>query len=85
MTERVICERYLREITNEALLLPKLRKNSTTVWHQFVIRSKRRDEFIKYLDKNGNGTIIHYPIPPHLSEAYAYLGYYRGTYPITEM
>jgi len=81
----VICERYLREITNEALLLPKLRKNSTTVWHQFVIRSKRRDEFIKYLDKNGIGTIIHYPIPPHLSEAYAYLGHYRGTYPITEM
>ncbi len=80
-----ICARYLKEINNSALLLPKVRKNSTTVWHQFVIRTNKRNELIEYLDKSGIGTIVHYPIPPHLSEAYAYLGYRKGAYPITEM
>ncbi len=80
-----ICTRYLNEINNTALMLPKVRENSTTVWHQFVIRSKKRNELIEYLDKRGIGTIVHYPIPPHLSEAYAYLGYRRGAYPVTEM
>ena len=43
-----------------------------------------RDRLIEYLDEKGIGTIIHYPIPPHLSEAYAYLGYKEGSFPITE-
>lgn len=79
-----ICDRYLREIKNDALVLPKLREGSTTVWHQFVIRCKRRRELIDYLEENGIGTIIHYPVPPHLSEAYSYLGYHKGAYPIAE-
>ena len=41
-------------------------------------------DFAKYLDEKGIGTIIHYPIPPHLSEAYGYLGYEEGAFPITE-
>lgn len=80
-----ICERYLEKIHNTHLKLPKVRENSTTVWHQFVIRSNKREALIKYLDRNGIGSIVHYPIPPHLSEAYAYLGYHKGSYPITEM
>ena len=39
---------------------------------------------IEYLDEKGIGIIIHYPIPPHLSEAYAYLGHKEGAFPITE-
>ena len=39
---------------------------------------------MNYLDQKGIGTIIHYPIPPHLSEAYQYLGLKRGSLPITE-
>ena len=41
-------------------------------------------ELKAYLEGKGIGTIIHYPIPPHLSEAYGYLGYSKGSYPITE-
>ena len=40
--------------------------------------------FVEYLKEKGIGTIIHYPIPPHLSEAYAYLGFGVGDFPIAE-
>ena len=56
-----------------------------SVWHQYVVMIKdRRDEFMEYLAKNNITTIIHYPIPPHLSEAYDYLGLKDGVLPITE-
>lgn len=79
-----ICGRYLDELKNSKLILPKVRENSTTVWHQFVIRCKEREALLAYLNKWEIGTIIHYPIPPHLSEAYQYLGLRKGDYPITE-
>ena len=83
--ERIkIAERYLAEIKNPKIELPKVRENCTAVWHQFVIRLEERDRLIEYLDEKGIGTIIHYPIPPHLSEAYGYLGYKEGAFPITE-
>lgn len=79
-----LCERYQREFRNPLIDLPKVRPSATTVWHQFVIRCKKRQQLIHYLNEKGIGTIIHYPIPPHLSEAYAYLGMKRGDLPITE-
>ena len=83
--ERVqIAERYLKEIKNPKLMLPKVREGATSVWHQFVLRCKERDALIAYLNEKEIGTIIHYPIPPHLSEAYAYLGHKEGFLPITE-
>ena len=82
--KRSLCEHYLTNLQNKKIILPRIFKWSTHVWHQFVIRCKERDRLINYLDKNGIGTIIHYPIPPHLSEAYSYLGLKKGTLPITE-
>lgn len=79
-----ICERYLDEIENDKIQLPKIRKGAKHVWHQFVIRSERRDDLREYLEEQGIGTIIHYPVPPHLSEAYQYLGMKDGDLPITE-
>lgn len=79
-----IADRYLRGIDNEYIRLPKVAEGATSVWHQFVIMSDYRDELIKHLDENGVGSIIHYPIPPHLSEAYEGLGYKKGAFPITE-
>ncbi len=80
-----ICARYLRELRNDKIQLPKIREGTTHIWHQFVIRSKQRNEIMKYLDDKGIGTIIHYPIPPHLSEAYSYLGMKEGSLPVTEL
>lgn len=79
-----IANRYSEEIRNKKIRLPKLIENATCVWHQYVIRCEERDELIAYLNEKGIGTIIHYPIPPHLSEAYQYLGHKKGAFPITE-
>lgn len=79
-----IAKRYLKEVQNPKLMLPKVREGATAVWHQFVIRTSLRDELISHLNERNIGTIIHYPIPPHLSEAYADLGYQRGAFPVTE-
>ena len=82
--KREICERYLAEIHNDLIKLPETRDGATHIWHQFVIRCNSRDRLKDYLEEKGIGTIIHYPIPPHLSEAYAYLGIKKGALPITE-
>ena len=79
-----ICGRYLKELHNDKIKLPEIRDGATTVWHQFVIQCDEREKLIEYLSEKGIGTIIHYPIPPHMSEAYAYLGFKKGDFPITE-
>lgn len=82
--KEAIANRYTEKLNNPKLILPKIPEGATCVWHQYVIRCDERDRLIQYLDEKGIGTIIHYPIPPHLSEAYAYLGHREGFLPITE-
>ncbi len=79
-----IAGRYLSGISNKAIELPKVREGATHVWHQFVIRCKARDALKEYLYNRGIETLIHYPIPPHLQQCYAYLGHRRGEYAIAE-
>lgn len=81
---KLLAERYLQGIHNEKIILPQTREKCGHVWHQFVVRCESRDGLAKFLEERGIGTIIHYPIPPHLSEAYAYLGFKKGDYPVTE-
>lgn len=79
-----IADKYSAEIKNPRLILPKIRDGAEHVYHQFVVRTNQRDEFKDYLERNGIKTVIHYPIPPHLSECYSHLGYKRGDFPLTE-
>lgn len=80
-----LANRYLEKIKNPLIQLPKIRPGADSTWHQFVIHvPNRRDALMEYLKQNNIGTIIHYPIPPHLSKAYQYLGYKKGDFPITE-
>lgn len=79
-----IAERYNAELKNPLFILPKVLEGATCIWHQYVIRCEERDRLIDYLNDKGIGTIIHYPIPPHLAEAYQYLGHKEGDLPITE-
>ncbi|HYD05585.1 MAG TPA: DegT/DnrJ/EryC1/StrS family aminotransferase, partial [Reyranella sp.] len=54
------------------------------VWHLYVVRTKNRAELMKALDAAGIGSLIHYPIPPHLQQAYADLGLPKGSFPLAE-
>ena len=81
---RRIADRYLAEIKNPLVQLPKVRPGADSSWHQFVIHTPKRDALQQYLLDHEIKTLIHYPIPPHLSDAYAYLGKHRGDYPIAE-
>ena len=64
----------------EKIVLPKVITDS--VWHLFVIRTKKRDILQKYLQENGIQTSIHYPIPPHKQKAYK--EWNNLSFPITE-
>ena len=66
------------------LLLPPVAPESEPVWHLFVVRSARRDELAQFLDERGIATGLHYPEPPHLSQAYAWLGHGVGDFPVAE-
>lgn len=81
---RRLAERYNGLLRNDAVRLPQVREGSDSVWHQYVIACEERDRLKAWLEEKGVGSIIHYPIPPHLSEAYEYLGYGRGSFPRTE-
>lgn len=82
--KKEIGARYLEKIRNDKFVLPKIAEGSDHIFHQFVIRSKERAKLIDYLNEKKISTIIHYPVPPHLSKAYEYLGIKKGTLPITE-
>lgn len=64
--------------------LPRVPQWAEPVWHLYVVRTRRRADVIKALDKEGIGSLIHYPIPPHMQEAYADLKQGKGRYPLAE-
>jgi len=64
--------------------LPRAPQWAEPVWHLYVVRAERRADLMKALDEAGVGTLIHYPIPPHLQAAYADLGKTKGAYPLAE-
>src|SRR3989338_1666232 len=67
---RKIARSYISMIKNPLLILPSASYDLAHVWHLFVVRTAKRDEFQKYLLKKGIDTLIHYPIPPHKQRAY---------------
>jgi dTDP-4-amino-4,6-dideoxygalactose transaminase len=83
-------ERYRQLFTDAGLTeeigLPVERPAARHIYNQFVIRApKRRDELRAFLTDNGVGTDIYYPVPLHLQECFAYLGYTQGDLPEAEM
>ena len=76
---------YLKGLRDcDRLVLPYVPLWAVPVWHQFVIRLENRDDIQLRLSAAGIGTLIHYPIPPHLSGAYADMGLAVGTLPKAE-
>lgn len=66
------------------VVLPYTAPQAGHVYHVYVIRTGRRNELAEFLQQKGVGTLIHYPIPPHLQLAYKELGYQKGDFPLAE-
>lgn len=82
---REVAARYLEALDSvSGLTLPHVPRWAEPVWHLFVVRYPQRDDLQQYLAGSGIGTLIHYPVPPHLSEAYAAEKWRSGDFPIAE-
>ena len=68
----------------QGFTLPHVPVWADPVWHLFVIRHPHRDGLQQRLIAAGVGSLVHYPIPPHLQEAYAPLGYKQGAFPLAD-
>jgi dTDP-4-amino-4,6-dideoxygalactose transaminase len=81
-----IAKRYIKEFsTIKQLSLPSFPDTGNyAVWHQFIVRTQKRDALAMYLEKHGIATGIHYPIPLHLQPALKNLGYKKGDFPSSE-
>jgi dTDP-4-amino-4,6-dideoxygalactose transaminase len=81
---RAIAARYQQGFTGRGLALPHVPDWAEPVWHLYVVQHPQRDALQRQLDAAGIGTLIHYPIPPHLQQAYAAAGFARGQFPKAE-
>lgn len=79
-----IARSYTQGLQDAGLTLPTLLPGLESAWHLYVVRAPNRDVLQQRLSGAGIGTLIHYPIPPHLQPAYAPLGYTPGAFPIAE-
>lgn len=79
-----LAARYNALLADCEVVLPHVAPDATSAWHLYVIRTPQRDALLSYLQEQGIGAGIHYPVPLHLQPAYAALGYRPGDLPVTE-
>ncbi|MGC9977153.1 MAG: DegT/DnrJ/EryC1/StrS family aminotransferase [Syntrophales bacterium] len=79
-----VAKQYTETLKSSKLILPYVPEYANPVWHLYVICTEERDKFQKHLTDKGIGTLIHYPIPPHLQKAYINLGYNSIDFPLAE-
>jgi dTDP-4-amino-4,6-dideoxygalactose transaminase len=75
---------YDHHLVNPLIIKPEIATGADHIYHQYVIRCDERTKLQQFLETQGIGSSIHYPVPPHLSKAYQYLGYKTGDFPIAE-
>jgi dTDP-4-amino-4,6-dideoxygalactose transaminase len=75
---------YTRRLQGAEICCPVVRKHVDSVYHLYVIRTKERDSLRDFLRGQGIQTLIHYPVPVHLQNAYKLLGCGPGDLPVTE-
>lgn len=80
---RAVAQAYLARLMGVGdLVLPT--ESFASVFHLFVVRTRHREGLRSFLFKKGIGTMVHYPIPPHLQGAYGPLGFGKGDFPVAE-
>lgn len=83
-SRREIANRYQIELKDSSLMLPFVPDWVEPVWHLYVVQHSQRDVLQKQLSEAGIGSLIHYPIPPHLQQAYASANFTPSQFPIAE-
>lgn len=81
---RRIAEVYDRALRGAAVARPAPPAGGVHAWHLYVVRTPRRDALAEHLAAAGVQTLVHYPVPPHLSGALRHLGLRRGAFPVAE-
>ncbi|MFK8081536.1 MAG: DegT/DnrJ/EryC1/StrS family aminotransferase [Granulosicoccus sp.] len=79
-----IAKRYQEHFVESYLEVPSVCEWCEPVWHLYVVRTSERTALQNFLTHKGIGSLIHYPVPPHLQQAYSSLGYRQGDFPIAE-
>ena len=80
-----VASKYTEALQNKDVVLPFVDNQATSAFAQYSIRVKNRDEVQAKLKENGIPTAVHYPMPLHLQEAFAYLGYKKGDFLVSEI
>jgi len=79
-----IAQRYTQLLKGLDIVTPYIESYNTSVYAQYSIRVQNRENFVSKLNKNDIPTAIHYPLALHLQEAFSYLGYKQGDFPVSE-
>ena len=80
-----VSSKYTKALKDRDLVLPFVDKRATSAFAQYSIRVKNRDAVQAHLKEKGIPTAVHYPMPLHLQECFAYLGYEKGDFPVSEL
>ena len=83
LKRRQIAKLYNKFLKGIVIVPPESSLNYSN-FQYYAIRCKNRDKLKEYLGKKGISTLIHYPKPIHLQEAYKFLGLKSGDFPVTE-
>jgi dTDP-4-amino-4,6-dideoxygalactose transaminase len=82
---RRAADRYNQQLAGTpGIILPVEAEYGRHIYHVYAVRISQRDAVLKQLGERGIATSIHYPVPVHLQNAYANLGYKRGDFPVSE-
>jgi len=79
-----VAGKYTEALKEKNIILPFIDKNATSAWAQYSVRVQNRNEVQATLKKHGIPTAVHYPMPLHLQECFAYLDHKKGDFPICE-
>lgn len=80
----VLARIYFDVLSDCDIALPAILPGNNTTWHQFTIRTKRRDELQEFLKQREVASMIYYPVPIHFHQPYAHLANGQGSLPLTE-
>lgn len=81
---KVIAELYTNKLRETGLKLPSVAPGREHVWHQYAIRTAKRDQLSAALAKSDISTAMHYPVPLHLQPSFESLNYSEGDFPVSE-